>query len=90
MCGEHEHCENDKCMCGQERCEEAHECGENPEGEKECKGNNCLSKIKLILSEYERKINPSVMCGEERCEEVHECEENHEGEKECKGNSSLS
>ena len=41
MCGEHEHCENDKCMCGEHECEEGHECEENHDGEKECIGNCC-------------------------------------------------
>ena len=40
MCGEHEHCEDDKCMCGEHECEEGHECEENHEGEKECTGNS--------------------------------------------------
>ena len=39
MCGEHEHCEDDKCMCGEEECEEGHECEEDHEGEKKCIGN---------------------------------------------------
>ena len=53
MCGENEHCEHGKCLCGEYKCMDGYKCEINHEGEKECKG-NCLQK-KLILGENEAK-----------------------------------
>ena len=39
MCGKHEHCKDDKCMCGENECEEGQKCVVNHQGEKECTGN---------------------------------------------------